>query len=96
MNMGLRLHQTFLDAGLPGPQIHMDVPLVRPGDPVAARLAENGLCGILPRLQQFGIANADEIDIDTYAERYAEELASSGAVHTRYPIVRAWTLTATP
>jgi len=35
-------------------------------------------------------------DIDTCAERYAEELASSGAVHTRYPLVRVWTLTATP
>jgi SAM-dependent methyltransferase len=91
LNMGLRLHQTFLAAGLPGPQLHMDVPLGRPGDARGARLAENGLRGLLPRLEQFGMATAAEVAVETYGERYAAVLTATGAVHTRIPMVRAWT-----
>jgi hypothetical protein len=91
MNMGLGLYQAFVDAGLPGPRLHMDVPLTRPGDALHIRILENGLRSALPRLEQFGIAASAEVGIETYAERYATQLARSGAVHTRVPMVRAWT-----
>ncbi|MBV9168518.1 MAG: hypothetical protein JOZ81_00355 [Chloroflexi bacterium] len=43
----------------------------------------------------FTIATAAEVDVDTFGQRYAAELASAGAVHTMIPMVRAWTRTPT-
>jgi SAM-dependent methyltransferase len=94
-NMGLRLRQTFLDAGLPEPRVHMDVSLACPGDEVAARVVANTLRVALPMLEQFGIATAAEVDVDTFGQRYAAELAASGTVHTLVPMVSAWTRTLT-
>jgi SAM-dependent methyltransferase len=91
MNMGLRLRQAFLDAGLPAPRVHMDVCLACPGDAVEVRVATNTLRSALPLIEKFSVATADEIDVDTFGQRYAAELASTGAVHTLVPMVRAWT-----
>jgi 2-polyprenyl-3-methyl-5-hydroxy-6-metoxy-1,4-benzoquinol methylase len=90
-NMGVRLRQTFLDAGLPAPHVHMDVTLACPGDEVAARVVTNTLRSALPMLEHFGIATTAEVDVDTFGQRYAAELATSGAVHTLVPMVSAWT-----
>jgi SAM-dependent methyltransferase len=92
-NMGIRLRQTFLDAGLPTPQLHMDVRLVSAGDELQVRNTTNALRSILPLLERFGVATADEVDVDTFGLRYANELAISNAVHSTIPIVRAWTRT---
>jgi hypothetical protein len=35
--------------------------------------------------------DAAEVDIDTFGQRYVAELATSGAVHTLPPVMRAWT-----
>jgi hypothetical protein len=43
------------------------------------------------QFEQFEIFTAAEVDIDTFAQRYVGELATSGAVHSLPPIVRAWT-----
>ncbi|MBV9545648.1 MAG: class I SAM-dependent methyltransferase [Chloroflexi bacterium] len=91
MNMGLRLRQTFVDAGLPAPRVHMDVCLACPGDDVEVRVATNTLRSALPLIERFGIATAADVDVDTFGQRYAAELASAGAVHTTVPMVRAWT-----
>lgn len=94
-NMGWRLRPIFLEAGLPAPRLHLDVVLACPGDEVVVRTAANSLRSILPLLEQFGIATAAAVDVDTFGQRYAAELASSGAVHSLVPMVRAWTQTPT-
>jgi hypothetical protein len=58
-----------------------------------SRVVANSLRSILPLLEQFRIATAAEVDVDTFGQRYAAELAGSGAVHTLMPMVRAWTRT---
>jgi 2-polyprenyl-3-methyl-5-hydroxy-6-metoxy-1,4-benzoquinol methylase len=73
MNMGLRLRQTFLDAGLHAPRVHMDVCLACPGDDVEVRVATNTLRSALPLIEKFGIPTADELDLDTFGQRYAAE-----------------------
>jgi SAM-dependent methyltransferase len=95
-SMGLQLRQIFLDAGLSAPSLHMDVCLASPGDELAARVVTNGLRSALPLVEQFGIATAAEVDIDTFEQRYLAELATSGTVHMLPPTVRAWTRTLTP
>jgi SAM-dependent methyltransferase len=92
-NMGIRLRQTFLEAGLPTPHLHMDVRLVYAGDELQVRNITNALRSILPLLERFGVATAEEVDVDTFGLRYANELAVSNAVHSTIPIVRAWTRT---
>ena len=95
-SMGLRLRQIFLDAGLPAPSLHLDGYMAGPGDQLAARVVANSLRSALPLVEQFGIATAAEVDIDTFAQRYLAELATSGAVHMLPPTVSAWTRTPTP
>jgi hypothetical protein len=69
----------------------MDVCLACPGDEVEVRVATNTLRSALPLIERFGIATAAEVDVDTFGQRYAAELASAGAIHTTVPMVRAWT-----
>jgi ubiquinone/menaquinone biosynthesis C-methylase UbiE len=95
-SMGLRLWQVFLDAGLPAPSLHLDGYMACPGDELAARVVANSLRSALPLVEQFGIATAAEVDIDTFAQRYLAELATSGTVHMLPPTVSAWTRTPTP
>ena len=96
-SMGLRLRQIFVDAGLPAPSLHMDACLASPGgDELAARVVANSLRSALPLVEQFGIATAAEVDIDTFEQRYLAELTTSGAVHMLPPTVCGWTRTLTP
>ena len=88
--MGLRLRQIFVDAGLPVPSLHLDGYIAGPGDELAARVVANSLRSALPLVEQFGIATAAEVDIDTFAQRYLAELDSAGTVHMLPPTVRAW------
>ena len=95
-SMGLHLRQIFLDAGLSAPLLHMDVCLASPGDELAARVVANSLRLALSLVEQFGIATAAEVDIDTFEQRYLAELATSGTAHMLPPTVSAWTRTPTP
>lgn len=90
-SMGMHLYQTFVAAGLPAPQIQMDVHLVHPGDVLAPMAAEQTLRSLLPLMEKFGIATAEQVDVDTFARRYAGEVSAKGAVQMAPPVVRAWT-----
>ncbi|MBV9601086.1 MAG: class I SAM-dependent methyltransferase [Chloroflexi bacterium] len=95
-SIGLKLRQIFLDAGLPGPSLQLDGYIAGPGDELAARVVANSLRSALPLVEQFGIATAAEVDIDTFAQRYLAELNTSGAVHMLPPTLSAWTRTPNP
>ena len=77
LNMGMGLYQTFVDAGLPEPSLHFEAPMGGPTDwPGYAYLA-NSFRSLVPLMEAYGIATADEIDIDTLAERIQAEVAAS-------------------
>lgn len=89
--MGMHLHRTFVEAGLPSPQVHMDVHVTRPGDnEVAFRVPAHVLRSILPVMEKFGIATARDVDLDTFAARYSAEVHDKQAAHMSVPVVRAW------
>jgi ubiquinone/menaquinone biosynthesis C-methylase UbiE len=70
---GLRLTRTFLDAGLPWPTILAEVPIGgEPGSYVYGWLAE-AIRSALPRIEQFHLATAEELQIDTLAQRLEAE-----------------------
>jgi hypothetical protein len=45
---------------------------------------------LLPRIQQFGLATEEQIDIDTLADRLREETVSHGGVARLPIVVSAW------
>jgi SAM-dependent methyltransferase len=89
--MGLKLFGVFLDAGLPAPQMRLE--RVMGGGPnwggydhVASLVR-----GLLPLIVQAGIATAEEVAIDTLAQRLREEVVSQRGVVMGLSLVSAWT-----
>ncbi len=76
-NMGFDLYRTFVDAGLPAPTMHYEA-LVGgadswPGYPYAVQ----AFASFLPLFEQFGIATAEEVGLDTLEERIKEEVKTA-------------------
>jgi SAM-dependent methyltransferase len=72
-DFGLRLTRTFLDAGLPWPSISAEVPIGGdPGSYLYGWVAQS-VRSALPRIEQFNLATAEEIQIDTLARRLEDE-----------------------
>jgi hypothetical protein len=46
---------------------------------------------LLPLLQKFGIATAEDVGIETLDERFREEIGSTGGVIRLPVLVSAWT-----
>jgi hypothetical protein len=47
---------------------------------------------LLPRMEQFGIATADEVQVDTLADRLERETCAAECQVTYLPVVAAWTI----
>ncbi|HEY2842541.1 MAG TPA: hypothetical protein VGJ09_02780, partial [Bryobacteraceae bacterium] len=78
-DFGKRLARTFLDAGLPWPTIQAELPVGgEPGSPMYGWIAET-VRSLLPRIEQFGLATAAELQIDTLAARMEAEGVALGA-----------------
>jgi ubiquinone/menaquinone biosynthesis C-methylase UbiE len=90
LQMGLKLYGTFLEAGLPVPQMRYEAVLAgEPTSPIYDLWADT-LRDMLPMLVKFGIATAEDVDIETLADRMRAEIVSHhGAVRTP-AIVSAW------
>ena len=87
---GYNLYRRFQDAGLPAPQMDLAAGLGGGPDWGGYEYAADTLRSILPALRQFGLATAEEVDIDTLADRLrAETLASGGVVKTP-DLIGAW------
>jgi ubiquinone/menaquinone biosynthesis C-methylase UbiE len=82
MNTGMRLHQIFLEAGLEAPQMTI---YARMGgsrafvEEFAAGATEN-IRSLLPMLIKGGIATEQEIDIESLAARYRDDVLQRGSV----------------
>jgi SAM-dependent methyltransferase len=91
-DIGGRLYHLFRRAGLPGPAV---LEHISAGGGAAMRpYCENSaeiIRSLLPRMEQFGIATAAEVQIDTLAERLEYETCAADSQITYVPIVGAWT-----
>jgi SAM-dependent methyltransferase len=80
-DMGPRLFKTFVDAGLPAPQVRMDGNCGGGPDFVGYELVAETVRTLLPAIERCGIATAAEVDVETLAERMrAEVVAGGGAI----------------
>jgi SAM-dependent methyltransferase len=77
-DFGLRLTRTFLDAGLPRPEVEAFMPVAsREGSTMCAWIAST-VRTLLPRIEEHGLGTAEEIQIDTLAERLEAEFMELG------------------
>jgi ubiquinone/menaquinone biosynthesis C-methylase UbiE len=90
LQMGFKLYTTYVEAGLPEPQLRMDTVLGGGHNFEGYQYMADSWRSFLPMMEKFGVATADEVDIDTLAERLREEVEKSGGCISLQPIVGGW------
>jgi SAM-dependent methyltransferase len=88
--MGPRLHGVFKRAGLPEPRMRVDG-LIYGANGAGPALLTETIRSMLPAIEQFGLASAAEIDIDTFEDRMRAELDAADATMSSPLLVSAWT-----
>lgn len=83
IDMGLRLHHAFLEAGLPAPETRLEGVIVAGADGRGFRWFSDLVRSMAPAMERYGIARAGEDELHTLDERLtAEAAAAPGAVCT--------------
>jgi SAM-dependent methyltransferase len=91
--MGLRLHQTFLAAGLPAPHLRLEAG-IGGGEAAPAFMWADVLRSVIPTLEQAGIATEAEVGPDTLVDRLLAETSAADGVVITIVVVGAWSRTA--
>lgn len=87
--MGPLLHRTFVEAGMPTPQLQGRSEMFGPQQ-APAWMWVNALRGALPTLESLGIVSAEEVDVDTLEARMLAELAADAGVMILPTFTAAW------
>ncbi|MEV5966098.1 class I SAM-dependent methyltransferase [Kribbella sp. NPDC051952] len=90
VNMGHRLYQAFIDAGLDPPRLRKDTPIGGGPDWPGYTLLAESLRSLLPFVEQFGTTSAAEIDVDTLEDRLRAEVVAANAVEVLPAVIGAW------
>jgi ubiquinone/menaquinone biosynthesis C-methylase UbiE len=87
--MGLRLYETYVRAGLPGPQLALAAMTV--GGPEAFAWGwANVVKAVVPLMERLGVTTAAEVDGDTLADRLLAEVEARDGIVIGPPMVGAW------
>jgi SAM-dependent methyltransferase len=89
-HMGYDLYQIYQQAGLPAPRMDLSGAIGGGPDWGGYDYAAQTLRSLLPLTLKLGLATAEEVDIDTLAERLRDETVSSGGVVKAADLVGAW------
>jgi ubiquinone/menaquinone biosynthesis C-methylase UbiE len=89
--MGMKLSSAFLEASLPAPHLHYEAAIGAGPEWAGYEVLAGVVHDLLPLLQKYGIATAEDIRIETLAARLREEVASAGGVARLPALVSAWT-----
>ena len=77
LDMGVGLYHAFVDAGLPPPAMHLEAPIGAARTWAGYRYMATIFQSLLPLLEKYGLATADEVDVDTLASRIRQEVLAS-------------------
>ena len=88
--MGFKLRRAFLGAGLPEPRMELNAPVGGGPRWGGYEFAAGTLRTLLPLVERFGIATAEEVGVDTLADRLREQMLASGGVGKPPEMVSAW------
>jgi SAM-dependent methyltransferase len=91
VDMGWKIFATFQRAGLPGPEMFLGSPVgVGPDSPMYTHIAET-VRSLLPMMEHYGVASAEEVNVDNLAERLRVEMTTAGTVCATPVLIGAWT-----
>lgn len=88
--MGLDLYGAFLDAGLPEPSMYLSAPMGRIDTGLGFEFLANSFRSMLPLMENYGVATAKDLDVDTLAERLRTEVVISKRPLLLPPHITAW------
>ena len=88
--MGSKLHQTYLDAGLPAPQLRLDAPVGGGEDWPGYAYVADTVRSLLPMMEQMGLVSAEDVDVDTLADRLRAEALGLRGVQMLPIVMGAW------
>jgi ubiquinone/menaquinone biosynthesis C-methylase UbiE len=86
--MGLALYHTFQRAGLPAPNLQLEIPLV--DDLRSARWIYDLFCTLMPQIRRLNLPLEDLGNLDTLMERIQSEVAGSNNPVPCVALVGAW------
>jgi ubiquinone/menaquinone biosynthesis C-methylase UbiE len=89
-DMGWRLPQVFREAGLPRPEVVARTAVGSGPDSGAYALLAETIRSLLPRIEALGVASAEDVGIDSLADRLRDETVSAGALIVLPTLVGAW------
>lgn len=77
LDMGIGLYRDFVEVGLPPPEIHLHAPIGAAANWVGYRYMVTIFQSLLPLIEKYGIATAEQVGIETLGERIRQEVLSS-------------------
>lgn len=93
--IAFKLGQIFQEAGLPAPQMLAMQRVERGPDSPIYDWVTQVTRAVLPLMQQVGVATAEEVQVDTLAERMRREAVEKGCTLATPPLIGAWARKAT-
>jgi SAM-dependent methyltransferase len=88
--MGSKLNRTYLDAGLSDPQLRLDAPVGGGEDWPGYAYVADTVRSLLPMMEQMGLVSADDVDIETLADRLRAEVVGQRGVQMLPIVMGAW------
>ena len=77
LDKGIGLYQVFVDAGLPPPTMHLESPIGAEKTWAGYRYMATIFQSLLPLLEKYGLATAEQVGVDTLASRIRQEVIVS-------------------
>jgi ubiquinone/menaquinone biosynthesis C-methylase UbiE len=90
IDMGSRLYSTYLQAGLPRPELRMEGRVEGGAGSAAYELTAETVRSLLPMMERLGVATSSEFEVDTLAARMEAETCAGGGVIMPPPMIGAW------
>lgn len=91
LQMGLKLSGALQEAGLPKPHLRCEIAMGSGPEWAGYEVLADVVRAVLPVIVKFGLAAAEEIEIETLADRLREENSSQQGVALMPPLISAWT-----
>ncbi len=90
IRMGMKLHSTFLEVGLPAPQLRYEAAIGAGPDWLGYAWLADAVRALTPLIVKFGLATEEEIGIETLADRIREEIVSRQGAARLPALASAW------
>jgi len=88
MEMGLALYRVFPEAGLPAPNMHLEIALGSDID--FLRVTSDLLCSLQPLAMVHNVSLEELGDLNTLPDRICAEIAAANTVVSVVPLLGAW------